>query len=508
MAQSSIPSSLNEGVSKTEDYFSVIDIGSNSVRLVVYSGMKRAPDVVFNEKILCGLGTEVGVTGNMGEVEMDLAISTLKRYSALCKHAGITNVDAIATAAIRDADNGPVFVERAKNEAGVSIRVIAGAEEGRLSALGVIHGAPNARGVMGDLGGGSLELAIMDANGVGKCVSLPIGPLRLQAKFGDNRHAMQDYLRSELAKLKWLNHKDHKSLYLVGGAWRNIAKLMVRERSIPLPIIHNYTASAKDMSVYCKRLSRLKPEDLPYKNELSSRRRDILPIAALVLRETIRAMDAKSFVVSSLGLREGVVYDNMPDDIKAQDPFLSTCQELAVERGRFAVHADKLYDWTRPLFDRKSFSVKAEHERLHRAVCLLSDIAWRGHPDFRAEKAVEEILHGNFIGVDHIDRAYVAVAMNEAYGAAIDQGLIKDVTPSLDVDDLLIARVLGAALRLGHRLTGGTVTMLDKSDLQIKGGKVYLYIDDDCSDIANKTVKKRLQRLAGLLGKNYEIVVR
>lgn len=483
-------------------YFAIIDIGSNSVRLVTYSGVKRVPEVVFNEKVQCALGAEVGSTGRLSDEAMALTLSTLKRFCVLCKHAGIDTIYPVATAAMRDAENGAAFAQTIEEETGLKINIIDGAEEGRLSALGVISAEGKAYGMMGDLGGGSLELTLIDGRKAGETISLPIGPLRLKAEYGDDYRAMKKYLRKTFADLELVDKLKHHNFYMVGGAWRNIMQMMIMERSLPLPILQGFRTNAKNMDAYAKRIVNSRPSDLPFGHIISGRRQDIIPIAALILRELLRAFDIEDCKACAYGLREGLVYDMLPDAVKSKDPFLATCKELARERSRFAEHSRLLFDWTSTIFIGGRYDRANWEERLHLAICYLSDIAWRGHTDFRAIKAVEQILHGNFISLSHEERAYVAIALNEAYGAAINASPIREVLHILPMKHILKARILGAGLRLAHRLSGGTAQILYESAVEVSKKEVRLKIAAGQGALANRVVHKRLMQLSQLMGKS------
>ncbi|WND02181.1 Ppx/GppA family phosphatase [Temperatibacter marinus] len=486
-------------------YFAIIDIGSNSVRLVTYSGLKRVPEIVFNEKVLCGLGEEVGRTGKLSKKAMNLAYSTLKRFSVLCKHAGIKEIYPLATAAIRDASNGPDFVQKIKEEIGLNISIIDGKEEGRLSGLGVISSEGSAHGLMGDLGGGSLELAILNGRDVSERVSLPIGPLRLIAEFGDDTKAMKAYLKETLSRLDLKKKLGHPNFYMVGGAWRNIMKMMIAERSTPIPLLQGFRTNAKNMNSYCRRLISSKPSDLPYRHLISGRRLELMPVAALILKEVLKAFKIKDCKASTYGLREGYVFDNLTEAMKSKDPFLSVCKELARERSRFAEHSRLLYDWTSGLFKGGKFDIRNQEDRLHLAICYLSDIAWRGHPDYRSVTAVEQILQGNFVGLTHEDRAYVAIAVNEAYGAPINSDPIRQVIQMLPMKQIVKARIVGAGLRLAHRLSGGTSHMLQESSISVTKSEITLRLRKDHQDLANNVVRKRLANLSQLMAKTADI---
>ncbi len=339
---------------------------------------------------------------------------------------------------------------------------------------------------------------------VHETISLPIGPLRLMSNFGTNRSEMKKYLRSTFEAISWLQDEDGHNLYLVGGAWRNIAKLMMKEKAHPLPILHGFYSSRGEFAAYSRRLSKLMPQDIPFGKMLTERRREVIPTAATILIELMRAMKAKKVVASSYGLREGLIFEDLHSEEREQDPFITACQVISHERCRFPEHSKLIFDWTRPLFYKKSQD-PARRDKLHMAICLLSDVAWRGHPDFRAEKAVNAILYGHYVGLTHRDRGYIAVALNQAYGASVDAPHLAQMLPLLKIEDIMEARTMGAALRLAQRLSGGTIKALTVSALRVSRARLYLGVPQEFNDLANDVVKRRLRNLGQVFGKTARI---
>ncbi len=164
--------------SQTErrDSVAVVDIGSNSLRLVVYDGVRRAARIMLNEKVLCGLGRGLSETGRLNQEGVEQARVNLQRFVSLARAIGVSRLDVLATAAVRDADDGREFAAEIERRFGVRVRILAGAEEGRYSALGVLSGIPDAQGFAGDLGGGSVELVPVAKGRAGAGATLPIGP--------------------------------------------------------------------------------------------------------------------------------------------------------------------------------------------------------------------------------------------------------------------------------------------------------------------------------------------
>ena len=157
----------------------VIDIGSNSVRLVVYEGAVRALTPLFNEKVLCGLGRKVASTGSLDPEAVERALVALVRFKTIARVLRVKSLTAIATAAVREAKNGADFIERGQRAAGCAIEVLSGEKEAELAAKGIMMGFVGDDGVAGDLGGGSLELIDIAGEQLREAATLPLGGLRL-----------------------------------------------------------------------------------------------------------------------------------------------------------------------------------------------------------------------------------------------------------------------------------------------------------------------------------------
>lgn len=224
----------------------VIDIGSNSVRLVVYEGLTRSLIPIFNEKTLCGLGREVQSTGLLAPDAVQKALTALKRFRALCRVMQVGRVFAIATAACRDASNGPDFIVRAERICAVKIEILSGPREARLSALGVISGIHQPDGIVGDLGGGSLELIDVRRNTVRSGVTLPLGGLALQDLAHQSLKRADRIVREELDGVPQLAAGSGRTFYAVGGTWRALARIHIIQSGYPLQVMHGYSIPAAE----------------------------------------------------------------------------------------------------------------------------------------------------------------------------------------------------------------------------------------------------------------------
>ncbi|MCC3861097.1 Ppx/GppA family phosphatase [Pseudemcibacter aquimaris] len=476
--------------------FAIIDIGSNTVRLVVYENRERAPYVIFNEKVFCGLGRGVTDTGNMIDDAMDLAAITLKRFAMLIDKMGINDPRIVATSAVRDADNGPAFVERIKEYTGLTIEVIQGVEEARLSANGVICALPHADGVIADLGGGSLELATIKNRVVENECTLPIGPLRLQDQTGHWFDHPKRRVKKNLATIEWLDANKGRKFYAVGGAWRSLARIHMDMIDYPHVNMHNYIMPVNEVMSLAKKISKMSlVEVYQYRGLISEKRARIISLASLSLYHLLKTLKPSKFVVSAFGIREGVLYDGMSDEVRSQDPLIVGCHQVAEMTGRFPEHGERLYNWIDPLFDGES----DEQKRLRLAICILSDVGWRGHPEYRADKVVGEILYGRLGGISHWGVGLISMALYTCYGGSRQYSDQVETAASLiSRHDLAYAKKIGLALRLAQRLSAGTERGLKLAKLEMSEDELIFKVNKEKRDIINDVVVKRLESLARL----------
>ena len=470
----------------------VIDIGSNSVRLVVYRGRGRNPQSLFNEKVMCELGRGIGSDGRISEENIERAIGALSRFAALAQDMGVSDLRTVATAAVREAANAQNFLRSAEQRTGLRISVISGEREALHSALGVISAMPDADGVVGDLGGGSLELVRIAHGNVYERVSLPLGPFAMETLNQDGR---EQHVRKQLSKVDWLRDCAGKPFYMVGGAWRALCHLHMFLNDHPLPIIHAYRLSPDDLDPLLISVMALDKPTIKAIPNLAEKRVQTLPQAILLLKAVAIRMRASALVCSAYGLREGLLYADLDDATKAEDPLIAACRDEAEQEGRFPEHGDILMSWMAPLFATLDEPGDA---RLRHAACLLADVAWRGHPDFRAQRAVDASLYGNFVGIDARGRVMIAAALSAAYGG---DGLPAHFNQAnlASKAELRRATTWGLAIRLGQRLTGGTADALRDSDLARRQDILLLTLSNDQAVLYGEIVERRLRALADAL---------
>jgi exopolyphosphatase / guanosine-5'-triphosphate,3'-diphosphate pyrophosphatase len=488
----------------------VIDIGSNSVRLVVYESMERSLISVFNEKTLCGLGREVQSTGLLAPDAVAKALTALRRFHALCKIQKVGRVHAIATAACRDASNGPDFIAKAERICGVDIKILSGPEEARFSALGVISGVHKPDGIVGDLGGGSLELIDVRGNRVRGGVTLPLGTLALQDLSHKSLKRADRIVESELSELPKLKAGRGRTFYAVGGTWRALARIHIIQSEYPLRVMHGYSIPAAEALDFVRRLRRLSAAGMLANIEaVAEARRPLLAYAALVLEYIIRVARPKTIVFSTFGVREGLLYEKLPQAEHAKDGLISAAQALNELLSRSARHAEELTAWTDRLARVIKLRETEEDKRLRHVACLLSDIGWRVHPDHRGEETLSLILNGNFGSISHQGRAFVSLSVFYRYAGLSEENeppaLVRElVTPAMDER----ARLLGAAFRVAHLISAARPGVLPATHFRSQGRKLMLVFEHRMVDIVADRVGSRFRQLARLVGRSGSIVRR
>ena len=475
----------------------VVDLGSNSVRLVVYRGRSRNPHVIFNEKAVLRLGRGLQESGRLNEQGVEQAITVLDRYHAVARAMGADPFEVLATAAVRDATNGPAFVDALRARLpGVPIHVLSGAEEAACSADGLLCGIPRADGVLADIGGGSLELVRLDCGVARAARTLRLGVIRLAERSGNDPVRARALAEDDLGGVEWLGEASGGDLYLVGGAWRALARIHMAQTGYPLNMVHHYIVGrdeARDLAGVIAAASRRALERLP---GVSRRRIDDLPYAAVVLRRLLRATGVRRVVFSANGMREGWYMRRMPQDIRAQDPLLAAGQDYAARLGRDPALPPALIEWTAPLFARETDDAR----RLRHAACWMSDIGANDHPEFRPEQAFWRVLRQPGVGLDHHARAFLALAVAVRYEADADAAFLHSARLLLDMSSGARAEMLGIALRLAYTLSAGTPDLLAGTSLAVAGDRLVLRLQENTGVFAGESVLRRLDRLAGAMG--------
>jgi exopolyphosphatase/guanosine-5'-triphosphate,3'-diphosphate pyrophosphatase len=476
----------------------VVDIGSNTVRLVVYSGPPRAPNSYLNEKVVAKLGRDIGDTGLIPDKAADLALAGLRRYRALLSDLGVRQVDVVATAAVRDAKNGGEFLEKVR-ALGLDARLLSGDEEARASATGVIAAFPGAHGVVADLGGGSLELVSVENGQDHHGESLSIGTLRLSALRKKGSASFKRVVHRAFDNAGWA--AEHPGpLYMVGGTWRAFAKYAMLMSGHPLSDPHGLQLPVEEADRIAKKLVRTEAATLRELSGISSLRSVALPDAAALLRVMLAELAPTELVFSSWGLREGILYQRLPDLARRQDPLFAGMAHFTAPRGGSISRAAMIAGWTTAVANGDG----PQSERLRLAATLLAQAAARLEPNIRIRHALNWALEKRWIGLDMPGRARIAAAL---IGACDKPALPSELLSLADERLLHEALGWGLAIRLCRRLGGGSRSSLANSALSIDGKTLVLDLDSAGAELLGDPVKADLETLAGWLGMDAEIRV-
>lgn len=482
----------------------IIDVGSNSVRLVAYRLDGRAMIPYLNEKVMAGLGRNLRISGRLSPDGVDMALRGLNRFRTLLDALKLDAVEAVATAAVRDAEDGPAFAERVKKETGITLRIISGVEEAQLSALGVWAGAPEAKGVVGDLGGSSLELIEIGSRGAGRGESHPLGPLSLMdGQFVAER--VEKQIDAALASSSVLE-RSGGDFYAVGGAWRALGRIDMELREHPLGVLHHHEMSRADLGRVVDLVRKSSRRSLEKMPEAAAKRADALPYAALALERVVRRGGFERVILSSFGLREGLLVQRLAKATLEMHPLIASAQAFGAPGARARAFGAALDRFIAPAMTAIEASFSQERDAILRAAaCRLADLGSGFHPDQREEIMFDLVLRAPFAGISHAERAWLAGAVHHRYTKSAPEKEPAFVR-LLDDRQKRGAAAIGAAMRLGADLSGRSEALLAAFSLTAQGGKLTLSVTPAREALVNETAMKRLEPLAVLLGLQPRIV--
>lgn len=476
----------------------IVDLGSNSIRLVVYERLARAPLSRFNERRFCGLGRELARTGRLAPEAIGPALACLRRYALLARAMGCGVVEIVATAAVRTALDGAAFTAAVEAATGERVAVLSGEEEARTSALGVEAGFFAPRGIVGDLGGGSIELAFLGRGAEEPAgVSLPLGALAALDGFKRDRARLEEEIDARLAAAPETARAARGSTFwVVGGSWRAIGRAHMALADTPLKVVHGLELATDAAIALARTVAGLDERARAKLVGVSRRRLDMLPAAAVLLERVIRRLEPERVVFSATGLREGRLFAMLDSASRTLDPLLAGAADLGARDGRIAGIGPALARWTAPLFPAES----AEEQRLREAACLVSDSGWREHPESRARDAFFTLAHYPFLGIDHPGRAFLAYAVFCRYEGRREDPAVSRIVGLLDKAARRRAEALGAVLELGYRLSGGVPEVLEACPVARDGGTLQLVLGHPAVDPADEAVRGRLEAAVAALG--------
>jgi exopolyphosphatase/guanosine-5'-triphosphate,3'-diphosphate pyrophosphatase len=472
----------------------VVDVGSNSVRLVIFDGAARSPAYFYNEKIMAGLGAGFAETGRLNPEGRKRALEALRRFQLLAEDFRMAPLTAVATAAVRNAEDGPEFVEEVRRETGLKLWVIDGEQEARLSAQGVLLGWPGATGVVCDIGGSSMELAALDEGEIGTCLTSPLGPLQLQGM--KDRRKRRAHIRATIEEM-WQKIGPHETrLYLVGGSWRAIARHDMLRRDYPLHVLHEYRMSPRDVRDTLKWIAESEDRELGRRTGTSSSRMALVPLASEVLGELVRVLKPAEIAISSYGIREGMLYRQLPAELRRRDPLIEACRFAEQKDSRHPGFGRLLWKFLKPLFQ----DVPPARQRIIKAACLLHDVSWRAHPDYRHEACFDYVTRASLGGLTHSQRIFLGVALLHRYKNSREGTRFEPLFGLLSPRDLRMAEVLGKAMRFGAMLTSDLDESIGTLTWKPKRKRLELALGERAQGLFGEVAQARFQSLAATLG--------
>ncbi|CUH85884.1 Ppx/GppA family phosphatase [Thalassovita mediterranea] len=494
---------FNDPSSRALSRVGVIDVGSNSVRMVVFDGAARSPAYFYNEKIMCALGAGLAETGKLNPEGRKRALSAMRRFQKLADGMNASTLTAVATAAVREASDGPDFVAEVLAETGITVHVIDGEEEARLSAQGVLLGWPGAYGLICDIGGSSLELAEINDGKVGKRVTSSLGPLKLRDVKGGKK-GRKAHIAAVMEDLAQEMGPQPNRLFLVGGSWRAIAKIDMVRRGYPLHVLHEYRMNAKSVRDTIAYIEERSIDELRRSCGISEARIILVPITCEVLKRLIRTFKPHDIAVSSYGIREGMLYEQMSDELRERDPLIEAARFAEAKDARLPGFGKTLYEFVSPLFK----SAKWERKRLIKAACLLHDVSWRAHPDYRAELCFDNVTRANLGGLRHSERVFLGLALMNRYKNSSTDSRFPGIFDLLDEKDLKDAEVLGKAMRLGAMLWPRADQQIGELTLFPKKKELHLKLSPDAEPLFGEVARSRLASLARALEAEVTVKIR
>ncbi|TQS72321.1 Ppx/GppA family phosphatase [Rhodobacteraceae bacterium] len=478
----------------------VVDIGSNSIRMVVFDGAARSPAYFFNEKVMAGLGQGLAQTGKLNPEGRIRAAAALKRFAALAEGMKIGPLTCVATAAMRDAEDGPEFRAQLEKETGLQLHVVDGPEEARLSAQGVLLGWPEAEGLICDIGGNSMELAEVRGGRVWRRISSQLGPFRLQL-IGSRKEQIA-HIRKVILDLAQEMGTDHERIYLVGGSWRAIARIDMERNDYPLPVLHEYRMSPKGVGETIDWIEKSDLSDLRSRTGIGSQRMELVPLAALVLRELVATFGPNEIDVSSYGIREGLLYERMPERLRRRDPLIEACRDAERRSARIPGFGKKLHAFIQPIWGQ----VPPEAYRLIRAACLLHDTTWRTHPDYRSDACFENVTRANMAALSHPERIMLGLALLHRYKNSRNSSPYQNLFKLLNKEQIRYAETLGKAMRFGAMFAMADPREAGTLDYDRDKGIVELRLSEKGFSLYGEVVEARFRSLCNALGAEAKIV--
>lgn len=439
----------------------IIDIGSNSIRLVLVEIAEKGYHKIFNDiKQSVRLGMDMGKNLELKPDRIEKAIETLKLFKRMCDITEVNEIIPVATAAVRKAKNKDLFLSRVKKEIGLDIKVLSGKEEAFYAYWGVINSIDIDKGLIMDIGGGSTELICVEGGKIAHTVSLPFGSINLSQSFKLTNNikdadveALETFLVNKFKEIPWLLNCKNYPLIGVGGTIRNIGNIVQKYSNYPLDIIHNFTMDKNDINTVFQLVKEKKLSQRKRIKGLSKDRADVFVGAAGAVCKLVNYCQINSIIVSGSGIREGLVYDYIHNNIEPVKNVLDfSLSDIITKYDIDINHANHIHKLAKSLYDQllpKEYSV--DLYKVIKTASLLHDsginINFYNHP----QHSFYMILNSGINGLTHKEllmSAFIA-ASHRNKKVKIKWLRYKNL---IDKKDLDIIRKVGILLRISESL--------------------------------------------------------
>ena len=467
----------------------IIDIGSNSIRLVVFDGPKRSPLYLYNEKVFFRLGLQSFGKKAFDNATLKAVSRIINRYVAICRNMEINKIIMFGTSALREASNTNVLVEVIRKKTNIGIDVISGEKEAFYAAQGILLGFPNAEGIICDLGGNSVEFANICKRVIAECNSTLLGPLAI-TKLENKIEDIDRYIRKQLLGAVNANTAKDKPFFLIGGSWRAIAKIHMQRTQYPLKIIQGYKVKSKKIK---KTLEFIQDSSFITKYDeinISADRLELLPLSARLLEIIIDELQIKTLTFSSFGVREGFLYHNLSEAEKKKDPLIEAAKFFEKKETRFPNMSKHTFKWISPLYE----NLPRKTKRVILAATKLHDIAWIAHPDYKMEMCLELVTRSNISGLSHKERVFLAMILLFRHKAKPEKVFNSKLFKIVSKKKRKIALVIGKGLKLASTFFGEK-SLFDKIDFRLKAHEVELCFQSKIDFVNGEVVERRIQEL-------------
>lgn len=440
----------------------IIDIGSNSVRLLLAEiGEGNSIRIINELKEYVRLGDGLDKNDMLSKEKIELGIKTLSTYKNICDSFKISEITAVATEAVRRAKNRDDFLMRAKNELNLEITVLSGKEEAYYDYFSVINTINIKDALIMDIGGASTEIMLVKNRKLIESISFPFGAITLTEHFNiddvlneNTEKKLISFLKENLNTLDWLKSSQELPLIGIGGSIRTAAKIHKKSISYPLNLIHNYELQSSDVKkIYDTVKSKNSKERKKIKG-LSSDRADIFVGAAALLCTILDLCSIRNIIISRNGIREGLLYSHICKDKKPIDNILSfSINSLLINQNCNIKHSKHIYHLFKSFCRELSplINSKINLSNIIEASAMLHDIGSNITYYFHHKHSLYIILNSQIYGLTHRELVISAciAANHRNSNLAIDFEKYKMIINKYDIE---IIKKLGILLRLSESL--------------------------------------------------------